>query len=120
MSKLNEIYEQQYLKSIGKDDISKKRKREEALEYFDNWIDEQYERSDAKRIYNIGRCKHYDMCNKIRQEEYKKGECKDDTIEDRIKREVPPVEAVCDEYLETHYAPRMPLGLILSIRDLLD
>lgn len=120
MSKLNEIYEKQYLKSVGKDDISKKRKREEALEYFDNWIDEQYERSDAKRIYNIGRSKHYDMCNKIRQEEYKNGECKDDTIEDRITKEVPPVEAVCDEYLETHYTPRIPLGLIIHIRELLE
>lgn len=120
MSQLNEVYKQQHLKIIGKDDLSKKRKREEALEYFDDWIEEQYQTRDAKRIYDIGKSKHYDMCNKIRQEEYKRVGCKsEDTIEDRITKEVPPIEAVCDEYLETHHAPRMPLRLILSIRELL-
>jgi len=121
MSQLNEVYKQQHLKIIGKDDLSKKRKREEALEYFDDWIEKQYETRDAKRTYDTGKSKHYDMCNKIRQEVREKdGAFYEDTIKERIKKEVPPVEAVCDEYLETHYAPRMPLGLILSIRELLE
>jgi len=121
MSQLNEVYKQQHLKIIGKDDLSKKRKREEALEYFDDWIEKQYETRDAKRTYDTGKSKHYDMCNEIRQEEYKRGECKsEDTIKERIKKEVPPIEAVCDEYLETHYTPRIPLGLIIHIRELLE
>ena len=40
MSNLNEIYKKQYLKSVGKDDASLKRKRQESLEYLDDYIED--------------------------------------------------------------------------------
>ena len=40
MSNLNEIYKKQYLKSVGKDDASLKRKRQENLDYLDDYIEE--------------------------------------------------------------------------------
>lgn len=49
MSDLNKIYEKQYLKSVGKDDASLKRKRQEDLDYLDEYVEEMKESVMKKR-----------------------------------------------------------------------
>jgi hypothetical protein len=107
-SQLSEIYKQQYLKSVGKDNASIKQKRQEALKCLDEWIESQYSDRQYERLYNSGvseynnnMCHHYS-----RGEEYNKNS--------------PTEEDVGHAYAEKNFGPRIPFSVILSIRDLLD
>ena len=70
MSQINTVYKKAYLKSIGQDDVSKKRKREEALSDIDKWIKEQEESHGYEREVGIGRSKWASTSSKIRHEAY--------------------------------------------------
>ena len=134
MSALNKIYEQQYLKSVGEDDDSKKRKREEARNYIDEWIEEQYDRTDYERVYRQGESGFSTKKQKLIQQmetdiriqnpgmdqwcvAYKE-ECK--KIKKRVEKELGTQEEYATEFAEKHFAPYVSFGLIISIRDLLD
>ncbi len=125
-TQLNEIYKKQYLKTVGKDDASKKRKREEALEYIDEWIEETYQTRDAERLFRYGESEWYqkfqekhqrlmrDHERSATQEEIKQA------AEKQVIEEVGTQEEYATEYVENNLAPRGLLGVIVSIRDLLD
>ena len=125
-TQLNEIYKKQYLKTVGKDDASKKRKREEALEYIDEWIEETYQTRDAERLFRYGESewrrkfqeKHQHLIRdhemSVTQEEIKQA------AEKQVIEEVGTQEEYATEYVENNLAPRGLLGVIVSIRDLLD
>jgi hypothetical protein len=103
-SQLSEIYKQQYLKSVGKDNASIKQKRQEALECLDEWIETQYSDRQYERLYNSGVSEYY---NNIRQSGLP-------------VHEVTTKENVGHAYAEKNFGPRIPFSVILSIRDLLD
>ena len=134
-TQLNEIYRKQYLKSIGKDETSKKRKREEAFEYIDEWVEEQYASHDYERVFNSGKSEWLQTSRKIRHEvevavqrKIIRGQLCDkeivqetkDRSEKRIREELGTVEEYATEYAELHIKPRVPLGVLSSIRDLLE
>jgi hypothetical protein len=125
-SQLNEIYKQQYLKSIGKDDVSKRRKREEALKYIDEWIEETYQTRDAEQMFRRG---EQQWEQRLQEEERTQGRSctdlmKSEEIRQAAKRqfieEVGTKEEYANEYVENELAPRGLLGLIVSIRELLE
>ncbi len=103
-SQLSEIYKQQYLKSIGKDNASIKQKRQEALECLDEWIESQYSDRQYEKLYGNGVSEYY---NNIRHSGL--------PVPD-----VPTKEDVGHAYAEKNFGPRIPFSVILSIRDLLD
>ena len=102
-SQLSEIYKQQYLKSVGKDNASIKQKRQEALECLDEWIESQYSDRQYEMLYNIG------------VSEYRQLQHSGLSVP-----EVPTKEDVSHAYAEKNFGPRIPFSVILSIRDLLD
>jgi hypothetical protein len=134
MSALNKIYKQQYLKSVGEDDDSKKRKREEAHKYIDEWIEEQYDTRDYNCVSRIGENNFINakrdliqqMESELRIQNPEMGtvgvaygeECK--KVKKRVEMELGTQEEYATEYAEEHFAPRVTFGLILSIRDLLE
>ena len=122
-TQLNKIYKQQYLKSIGKDDATKKRKREEALEYIDEWIGETYQSPQAERMFRRGESEWYQKFQTRHQqlmrdqpyvEEIKQ------TAEKQVIEEVGTQEEYATGFVENNLAPRGLLGLIVSIRVLLE
>jgi len=126
-SQLNDIYKQQYLKSIGKDDVSKKRKREEALEYIDEWIEETSKRHPGtERIFRHGESEWYQKLQKRHQQLMR--ECHTSGSPSELKKaaekqvieEVGTQEEYATKYVKNNLAPRGLLGLIVSIRDLLE
>jgi len=132
MSALNKIYEQQYLKSVGEDDDSKKRKREEAHEYIDEWIEEQYDTRDYKCVSQQGKNNFInakrDLIQQMESEipnfvalsnMQKHEERTSEKVKKRVEMELGTQEEYATEYAEEHFAPRVTFGLILSIRDLL-
>ena len=125
-SQLNDIYKQQYLKSIGKDDASKKRKREEAREYIDEWIEETYQSPQAEGMFRHGEREWYQEFQKRHQQlmrESHTSEISQELIkaaEKKVIEEVGTQEEYATEYVENNLAPRGLLGLIVSIRDLLE
>lgn len=125
-SQLNDIYKQQYLKSIGKDDASKKRKREEALEYIDEWIEETYQSREAERMFRFGKSEWYQKFQEkhlrlMRDPEMpREHDVIKQTAEKQVIEEVGTQEEYATEYVENNLAPRGLLGLIVSIRDLLE
>ncbi len=127
MSALNKIYEQQYLKSVGEDDDSKKQKREEARSYIDEWIETQYDRTDYDRVYRTGEQDFSTKKRDIEDEVAGKVTCVGDwrkkmekSVKKRVEKELGTQEEYAWEYAEANFAPRVSLGLILSIRYLLD
>ena len=130
MSQLNTIYEKAYLKNIGQDDDSKKRKREEALSYIDEWIEEQEESHDYERVFNSGKSEWLQISRKIRHEVEVAVQRKalragvpmcdaqeiKDRSEKRIEEELGTMEEFATGYAEERTIPRIPLALILSIR----
>ena len=133
-TQLNEIYRKQYLKSIGKDETSKKRKREEAFECIDEWVEEQYESHDYERVFNSGKSDWLQTSRKIRHEvevAVQRKALRDgipmcdaqeikDRSEKRIEEELGTMEEYATGYAELHVTPRVPLGVLSSIRDLLE
>ena len=129
-TQLNEIYKKQYLKSIGKNDASKKRKREEALEYIDEWIEKTYQTRDAERLFRHAESEwHNKFREKINQVMHARGRaaCRlttqeeiNQTAEMQIIDEVGTREEYAAKFVENNLAPRGLLGVIVSIRDLLD
>lgn len=132
-SQLNDIYKQQYLKSIGKDDASKKRKREEALKYIDEWIEETYQSRDAENMFRFGESEWRQQFQKRHQQlmreshtsgtPYTSQDLKETTekaAEKQVIEEVGTQEEYAAEYVENNLAPRGLLGLIVSIRELLE
>jgi hypothetical protein len=125
-SQLNDIYKQQYLKSIGKDDASKKRKREEALEYLDEWIAETRQTRDAERMFRDGENKWRQRIQEAHQKLMRDPEMPREhdvikqTAEKQVIEEVGTQEEYATVYVENNLAPRGLLGLIVSIRDLLE
>lgn len=126
-SQLNDIYKQQYLKSIGKDDASKKRKREEALEYLDEWIAETHQTRDAERMFQNGeiewRQKFQLTLQHVRQEIGKSATTYEEVkqaAEKQVIEEMGTQEEYATVYVENNLAPRGLLGLIGAIRDLLE
>lgn len=129
MSQINTVYEKAYLKSIGQDDVSKKRKREEALQFMDEWIKEQEESHGYAREVGIGRSKWASASSKIRHEAYEARRSSDGTpmcetqeikeaSERRIEEELGAQEDYATEFADQRFVPRIPLSLILSIRRL--
>lgn len=125
-SQLNDIYKQQYLKSIGEDDASKKRKREEALEYIDEWIEETYQSREAERMFHRG---EIEWDQKVQEKHLRlmrdpemprEHDVIKQTAEKQVIEEVGTQEEYATEYVENNLAPRGLLGLIVSIRDLLE
>ena len=135
-SQLNDIYKQQYLKSIGKDDASKKRKREEALKHLDEWIGETYNTPDAERMFRFGESEWYQQFQKRHQQLMRESHTSgtpytslppreisqelEKAAEKQVIEEVGTQEEYATEYVENNLAPRGLLGLIVSIRDLLE
>jgi len=126
-TQLNEIYKKQYLKTVGKDDASKKRKREEALEYIDEWIEETYQTPEAKGMFQNGehewRQKVQEKHQHVRREIGKSATTYEEikqAAEKQVIEEVGTQEEYATEYVENNLAPRGLLGVIVSIRDLLD
>ena len=130
-TQLNEIYRKQYLESVGKDETSKKRKREEAFEYIDEWVEEQYDSHDYERQFNTGKSDWLQTSSKIRHEvevavRKRDGILRCDTqeikdkSEKRIEEELGTMEEYATGYAEEHTTPRVPLGVLSSIRDLLE
>jgi hypothetical protein len=132
MSQINTVYKKAYLKSIGQDDVSKKRKREEALSDIDKWIKEQEESHGYEREVGIGRSKWASTSSKIRHEvqlavqrkALRAGvpmcdaqEIKEES-ERRIEEELGAQEDYATEFADQRFVPRIPLALILSIRRL--
>lgn len=130
MSHLNTIYEKAYLKNIGQDDDSKKRKREEALSYIDKWIKEQEESHGYERAFNSAKSDWLQISSKIRHEvgaavqrkALRAGipicdaqETKEES-ERRIEEELGAQEDYAREVADISFQPRIPLSLILSIR----
>jgi hypothetical protein len=101
-SQLSEIYKQQYLKSIGKDNASIKQKRQEALECLDEWIESQYSDRQYERLYDSGVSEYYN------------------NIHSGLPVPDVPTKEVGHAYAEKNFGPRIPFSVILSIRDLLD
>ena len=135
MTQLNEIYRKQYLESVGKDEMSKKRKREEAIEYIDQWVEEQYDSHDYERQFNTGKSDWLQTSRKIRHEvetvvnrkvsradgpRDKIAQEIKDRFEKRIEEELGTMEEYATGYAELHSTPRVPLGVLSSIRDLLE
>lgn len=123
-SQLNEIYKQQYLKTVGKDEASKKRKREEALEYIDEWIEETYQTRDAERMFRKGKSEWYQKFQEkharlSRSHPLGKTDVKQ-VAEKQVIEDVGTQEEYATEYVANNLAPRGLLGVIISIRDLLD
>jgi hypothetical protein len=126
-SQLNDIYKQQYLKSIGKDDASKKRKREEALEYLDEWIAETHQTRRAEQMFRDGeskwRQKFQEAHQQLMRESYTSGTPSQGTqeaAEKQVIEEMGTQEEYATEYVENNLAPPGLLGLIGAIRDLLE
>lgn len=130
MSQINMVYKKAYLQSIGQDDVSKKRKREEALEFMDEWIKEQEESHGYAHEVGIGRSKWASTSSKIRHEvevqrkALRAGipmcdaqEIKEES-ERRIEEELGAQEDYATEFADQRFVPRIPLALILSIRRL--
>ena len=126
MSQINTVYKKAYLKSIGQDDVSKKRKREEALEFMDEWIKEQEESHGYEREVGIGRSKWASTSSKMRHEARKSSAgvpmCEAQEIKEaserRIEEELGAQEDYATEFADQRFVPRIPLALILSIRRL--
>jgi hypothetical protein len=129
-TQLNEIYKKQYLKTVGKDDASKKRKREEALKHIDEWIEETYQTRDAERMFRDGENKWTNRIQEVHQQRWHDHrssgappfdleECSK-AAEKQVIEEVGTQEEYATEYVENNLAPRGLLGVIVSIRDLLD
>ena len=133
-TQLNEIYRKQYLKSVGKDETSKKRKREEAFECIDEWVEEQYESHDYESVFNAGKNKFRHISGQIRHEvevAVQRKALRDgipmcdaqeikDRSEKRIEEELGTMEEYATGYAEEHITPRVPLSVLSSIRDLLE
>lgn len=134
-TQLNEIYRKQYLKSIGKDEMSKKRKREEAFECIDEWVEKQYDSHDYERQFNTGKNHWSQTSSKIRHEVQLAVQRKvsrtdgprdkiaqeiKDRSEKRIEEELGTMEEYATGYAEEHTIPRVPLSVLSSIRDLLE
>ena len=130
-SQLNDIYKQQYLKSIGKDDASKKRKREEALEYIDEWIEETYQSRDAETMFRFGEREWHKQFQKRHQQLMRdrntSGTCFTNTsqklkeaAEKQVIEEMGTQEEYATKYVKNNLACRGLLGLIVSIRGLLE
>ena len=136
MSQINTVYKKAYLKSIGQDDVSKKRKREEALEFMDGWIKEQEESHGYERAFNSGESDWLQISSKIRQEvgaavrrkalrdgiptmgNHKIAQEIKEASERRIEEELGAQEDYAREVADESFQPRIPLALILSIRRL--
>ena len=116
MSQLNEIYKQAYLKSIGEDVESKKRKRDEALEYIDEWIEEQSSSSSYERMFNQGKSEYYRKTYDIR---INCGISKKEK-EKMMIEEFGTEEEYATEYAREYMNARITLNLITSIRALFD
>lgn len=134
MTQLNEIYRKQYLESVGKDETSKKRKREEAFKCIDEWVEKQYDSHDYERQFNTGKSHWSHASSKIRHEvqlavqrkALRAGvpmcdaqEIKEES-ERRIEEELGTMEEYATGYAEIHVTPRVPLSVLSSIRDLLE
>jgi hypothetical protein len=131
-TQLNEIYRKQYLKSVGKDETSNKRKREEAFECIDEWVEGQYESHNYEREFNEGKNKFRHISGKIRHEVETSVRRKvarngaentqeiKDRSEKRIEEELGTMEEYATGYAEERVVPRVPLGVLSSIRDLLE
>lgn len=127
-SQLNDIYKQQYLKSIGEDDASKKRKREEALEYIDEWIEETYQSREAERMFRRGKSDWYQKFQEKHQRLMRDPEMQREhdvikqAAEKQVIEEVGTQEEYATVYVENNLVlhTRGLLGLIVSIRDLLE
>lgn len=126
-TQLNEIYKKQYLKTVGKDDASKKRKREEALKHIDEWIEETYQTRDAERMFREGKGKWRQKFDErflyVRREIGRSCASLEEikqAAEKQVIEEVGTQEEYATEYVENNLAPRGLLGVIVSIRDLLD
>ena len=134
-TQLNEIYRKQYLESVGKDETSKKRKREEAFECIDEWVEKQYDSHDYERQFNTGKSVWLRTSSKIRHEvetavnrkvsrtdgpRDKIAQEIKDKSEKRIEEELGTMEEYATGYAKEHTIPRVPLGVLSSIRDLLE
>lgn len=116
MSQLNEIYKKAYLKSIGEDVESKKRKRDEALEYIDAWIEEQSSSSSYERMFNQGKSQYYQETYDIR---IKHGISKKEK-EKMMVEEFGTEKEYATDYAREYMNARITLNLITSIRTLFD
>ena len=135
MSQINIVYKKAYFKSIGQDNESKKRKREKASKFIDEWIEEQEKSQRYEREIDKGKREWVSTSTKIHQEveaavhrkASRGGSFCDEEIhreikeesERRIKEELGSQEGYATEYADESFVPHIPLSLILSLRNVL-